>query len=208
MTAGSSEPGTTTPQPKGGAASRIRIKNPSQAGRYASPWSTREKIGMLLWLIVAALFFHTTPKPLNAWRLFLLRLFGCKISGRPFVHGTCIIKIPWQLTLEDRAALGPKSEVYNLGHLTLKRACVVSQYAYICGGTHDLNDPGLPLQVGDIVIGEEAFLGAKTMVLPGVHVGTDAVLGAGAVAAKDLEPWMIYVGNPAKALKKREMRAV
>jgi putative colanic acid biosynthesis acetyltransferase WcaF len=117
---------------------------------------------MLLWLIVSAALFHTTPKPLNAWRLFLLRLFGCKISGRPFVHGTCIIKIPWQLTLEDRAALGPKSEVYNLGHVTLKRACVVSQYAYICGGTHDLNDPGLPLQVGDIVIGEEAFLGAKT----------------------------------------------
>lgn len=192
---------------KTGPGSRIRIKNPAQAGRYSSPWSMREKLGMLLWLIVAALFFHTTPKPLNAWRLFLLRLFGCNITGRPSVHGSCIIKIPWQLTLEDRAALGPKSEVYNLGHVTLKRACVVSQYAYICGGTHDLTVPGQPLQVGDIVIGEEAFLGAKTLVLPGVHVGTGAVLGAGAVAAKDLEPWMIYVGNPAKALKKREMRA-
>ncbi len=189
-----------------GAGSRLRLKNPSQDGRYVSPWSLRERLGMAAWMVVSALLFRTTPKQLNPWRLMLLRVFGAKISGLPFVASSCIIKIPWQLTLEDRCALGPKSEVYNLGHVTLKARCVVSQYAYICGGTHDLSDPMLPLLVGDIVIGEEAFIGAKAMILPGVVVGDGAVLGAGAVAAKDLEPWSIYAGNPARLIRKREMQ--
>jgi putative colanic acid biosynthesis acetyltransferase WcaF len=188
-----------------GASSRIRVKNPAQGGRYVSPWSVRERLGMAAWMVVSTLLFRTTPKQLNPWRLMLLRVFGAKISGLPFVAPSCIIKLPWQLTLEDRSALGPKSEVYNLGHVTLKARCVVSQYAYICGGTHDLSDPMLPLLVGDIVIGEEAFIGAKAMILPGVTVGEGAVLGAGAVAAKDLEPWTVYVGNPARALRKREL---
>lgn len=188
-----------------GASSRVRVKNPAQGGRYVSPWSVRERLGMAAWMVVSVLLFRTTPKQLNPWRLMLLRVFGAKISGLPFVAPSCIIKLPWHLTLEDRSALGPKSEVYNLGHVTLKARCVVSQYAYICGGTHDLSDPMLPLMVGDIVIGEEAFIGAKAMILPGVSVGEGAVLGAGAVAAKDLEPWTVYVGNPARALRKREL---
>lgn len=195
-------PATSRPGP----SSRIRLKNPDQAGRYSSPWSLKERLGMLAWIIVDACLCRPSPKPLNGWRLFWLRRFGCKISGKPFVHPKSIIKIPWQLTLEDRCALAPHAEIYNLGHVTLKARCTVGQYTYICGGTHDLSDPMLPLQVGDIVIGVEAFIGAKALVLPGVIIGEGAVLGAGAVATKDLEPWTVYAGNPAKALKKREMR--
>lgn len=190
-----------------GTSARLRLKNPEQAGRYVSPWPLPERLGMAAWIVVSALLFRTTPKQLNPWRLMLLRLFGAKISGRPFVAPSCIIKIPWLLTLEDRCALGPKSEVYNLGRVTLKARCVVSQYAYLCGGTHDLADPALPLLIGDIVIGEEAFIGAKALVLPGVTVGQGAVLGAAAVASKDLEPWTIYVGNPSRAIRERKLRA-
>ncbi len=184
---------------------RLRVKNPSQAGRYASPWPLRERLGMALWIVVSATLFRPTPKQLNKWRLFLLKLFGAKISGLPFVAPSCIIKIPWQLTLEDRSALGPRSEVYNLGHVTLKARCVVSQYAYLCGGTHDLSDPALPLIVGDIIVGEEVFIGAKAFVMPGIELGEGSVLGAAAVATRDLEPWTIYGGNPAKPIRKREM---
>jgi putative colanic acid biosynthesis acetyltransferase WcaF len=194
----------TRPAPAPGAATRLRPKRPDQADRYQSPWSLQERLMMLAWIIVHAILFRPTPKPLYRWRNLLLRLFGAKITGTPFVASSCIIKVPWQLTLEDHCALAHKCEVYNLGHVTLKARCVVSQYTYLCGGTHDLADPALPLLVGDIVIGEEAFIGAKAIVLPGVRVGEGAVLGAGAVAAKDLEPWTIYVGNPCKAVRKRE----
>jgi putative colanic acid biosynthesis acetyltransferase WcaF len=185
---------------------RIRPKNPDQKDRYASPWSLKERLGMLAWVVVERVLCRPMPKQLNAWRLLWLRVFGATITGRPFVHPTATIKIPWLLTLEHRSALAPHVEVYNLGRVILREACVVSQHTYLCAGTHDLADPMLPLLVGEIEIGKEAFVGAKALVLPGVRVGEGAVLGAGGVAAKDLEPWTIYVGNPAKAIKKREMR--
>lgn len=189
-----------------GHAARLRLKNPDQAGRYASPWSRRERLGMGLWLVVQHTLYRCTPKALNGWRVWLLRLFGAKVHGRPFVHPASVVKIPWQLTLHDRAALAPGVEVYNLGHVTLRERCVVSQHTYICGGTHDLADPQLPLVVGDIEIGEEAFVGAKALILPGVHVGKGAVIGAGAVVGKDMPEWMVCAGNPCRPLKKREMR--
>ncbi|MBI1191266.1 MAG: putative colanic acid biosynthesis acetyltransferase [Tepidisphaera sp.] len=197
--------GTPAPASKGGPSSRLRFKNPNQSERFRSPWPLREKFGMLGWLIVERCLCRPTPKFLNGWRLFWLRLFGCKISGTPFVHPASIIKIPWQLTLEDQCAIGAYTEIYNLGHVTLKRGCTVAQYTYVCGGTHDLSDPVLPLQVADIVIGEEVFIGAKAIILPGVIIGDGAVLGAGSVTSKDLEPWTIYAGNPARPIKKRKM---
>lgn len=188
-----------------GAAGRIRPKIANQSDRYSSPWSLRERVGMLAWLVVETVLCRPMPKHLVWWRLFWLRVFGARIWGTPFVHPKARIKIPWQLTLEDRVAIAPGVEVYNLGHVTLRERCVVSQHAYLCGGTHELSDPKLPLLVGDIEIGREAFIGARAMILPGVTVGEGAVLGAGGVAAKDLEQWTIYVGNPARAIKKRRM---
>ncbi len=191
-----------------GHAGRIRQKNPDQKDRYASPWSLKERLGMLAWIIVDRLLCRTTPKQLNGWRLFWLRRFGCRISGNPFVHPSSIIKIPWQLTLEDRAAIAPGVEIYNLGHVTLRERCVVSQHTYVCGGTHDLQDPQLPLLVGDIDIGREVFIGAKALILPGVVIGESAVIGAGAVVSRDMPAGMICAGNPCKPIKARgEMRA-
>lgn len=201
---------TSTPAaargPSSSPASRLRTKNPNQAGRNVSPWSLRERLGMLAWMIVCALFFRPSPKMFNTWRLFLLRVFGAKVSGVPFVHSACIIRIPWHLTIEDGAALAPGAEVYNLGHVTLRKRCVVSQQAYLCAGTHELSDPMLPLLVGDIEIGPEAFLGARAMVMPGVRIGEGAVLGAGGVAGKDLDAWTIYAGNPCKPIRTRVMQ--
>jgi putative colanic acid biosynthesis acetyltransferase WcaF len=160
----------------------------------------------MVWLMVYAVLFRPTPKPLNAWRLLLLRCFGTKITGRPFVSQSAIIKFPWLLTLEDRSALAPCAEVYNLGPVTLKARCVVSQYAYLCAGTHDFDDPVQPLIVGPIVVGEDSFLGAKALVLPGVVVGAGAIVAAGAVLTKDAPPRTVWGGNPARLIRFRDAK--
>ncbi|MBS0197448.1 MAG: putative colanic acid biosynthesis acetyltransferase [Planctomycetes bacterium] len=190
-------------QAPSGHAARIRQKNPDQENRHKSPWSLKERLGMLAWIIVDRLLCRPVPKQFNGWRLFWLRLFGCKITGRPMVHPAAIVKIPWQLTLEDRAAVGPHAEIYNLGHVTLRELSVISQYAYICGGTHNLEDPMLPLLVGDIEIGREVFVGAKALILPGVKIEEGAVIGAGSVVSRDMPAWMICAGNPCRPIKAR-----
>ena len=96
--------------------------------------------------------------------------------------------------------------MYNLGRVVLRKNSVVSQETMLCGGTHDLSSPALPLLVGDIELGEEAFVGARALILPGVSIGTGGVVGAGAVVTKDVEPWTVVGGNPAKFIKKRTLK--
>jgi putative colanic acid biosynthesis acetyltransferase WcaF len=175
-----------------------------QATAYVSPWSVGVRVKVVLWEVVRLLLFRPTPKPFSRWRVLLLRLFGCRVRGRPFVAPSAVVKMPWNLTLEDRACLAPGSEVYNLGPVTLRQRCTVAQQAYLCGGTHDLTQPNLPLVVGPIVVGADAFVGARAFVLPGVTIGDGAVVGACALVSKDVEPWTVVGGNPARVIGSRQ----
>jgi hypothetical protein len=59
---------------------------------------------------------------------------------------------------------------------------------------------------GPIVVGADVFIGAKAFVLPGVVIGDGAVVGAAAVVTRDVEPWTIVAGNPAKPIGQRVLR--
>jgi putative colanic acid biosynthesis acetyltransferase WcaF len=180
-----------------------RLRRLDQASAYDSPWSLKVRIKLLLWGFVWSLLFRPTPKPLNRWRVFLLRLFGCQVHGRPFVASSAVIKMPWNLVLEDRACLGPQSEVYNLAPVTLQQRCTVAQQVYLCAGTHDFSVPTLPLVVGEIVVGADAFLGARAFVLPGVRIEAGALVGAAAVVTRDVAAWSVVAGNPARKIGTR-----
>lgn len=162
---------------------------------------------MVLWDVCWAIFCGWTPKPFNAWRLFWLRAFGATISGKPFVHQRARIQIPWHLTLRDRACLGDRANVYSLGRIEIEEDAVVAQEAYLCTGTHDFDQPGLPLRTREIRVGRSAFLGARVMVLPGVTIGAHAIIGACAVVTRDVEPWTINAGNPCRLVRRRTLKA-
>ncbi|HEX8466144.1 MAG TPA: DapH/DapD/GlmU-related protein [Abditibacterium sp.] len=183
--------------------STSRLTTFEQKDAYTSPWTPQIKARMALWNLVWLLFFRPTPKFLTPWRLFLLRCFGCQTGHKAYVAASAIIKMPWNLELGERACIGDRVEVYNLGKVRLLARSTVAQHTYLCAGSHDLSVPELPLVTGEITIGEDAFVGARSLVLYGVTVGTGAVVGAGAGVYRDVEPWMIVGGNPAKVIKKR-----
>lgn len=60
----------------------------------------------------------------------------------------------------------------------------------------------LPLK-GDTVIGSDVWIGQNAVILPGVHIGDGAIIGADSVVGSDIEPYTIVVGNPARVLRKR-----
>jgi len=163
----------------------------------------KQRLLMLLWDITWAVFCRWTPKPLNVWRLFWLRLFGATISGRPFVHQRARIALPWNITLAHRACLGDRSEAYSLGPVIVEEGATVAQEVYLCTGTHDFFDPALPLVTRGISVGRHAFIGARSFIMPGITIGEGAVIGACSVVTRDVPPWSIVAGNPTRVLGQR-----
>ena len=69
----------------------------------------------------------------------------------------------------------------------------------------DMDPPplsALPLK-GDTVIGNDVWIGQNAVILPGVHIGDGAIIGANSVVGSDVAPYAIVIGNPAKELRKR-----
>ncbi len=93
----------------------------NQKNPYSSPWTTKQRVKMLLWEFAWKFCCSWTPKPANRWRLFWLKLFGAKIYGAPFVHQRARIQIPWNLTLHDHATLGDRTNAYSLGNIEMKQ---------------------------------------------------------------------------------------
>ena len=68
---------------------------------------------------------------------------------------------------------------------------------------HDPRSATFADRGGDVVIGDRAWIGYRAIVLPGVSIGEGAVIGAGAVVTKDVEPYAIMAGNPARKVGER-----
>ena len=140
---------------------------------------------------------------MNSWRLFILKVFGANISGIPFVHSAVKIQIPWHLTMKHRSCLGDRSNAYSLGKIEILEGATVAQEVYLCTGTHDFEDPSLQLITKPITIGKDSFIGARAMILPGVRIGDQAIVGAMSVVSKDVPDHQIVAGNPAKNIGER-----
>lgn len=177
--------------------------DPAQSSQFDSPWSMNERARRILWEYCWLLFCVWTPKPANPWRLFWLRVFDARIYGTPFVHQRARIAVPWNLTLHDRACLGDRANAYSLGEIEIGERAVVAQEAYLSTGSHDFTQPSMPLAVAKITIGEDAFVGARAFVMPGVKIGARAIIGACSVVTKDVPDNVFAVGNPCRVLRPR-----
>ena len=171
---------------------------------YLKPvFSFTDKFKRYLWSVTWLLLCKWTPNPFHNWRIFILRLFGAKIGNGSAVYPTCSIWAPWLLHLGDVSTIGPGVEIYNPGGLRLGHHAILSQDAYICGATHNYNRSTFDYIMKEIVIEDYVWICAKAVILPGVQCKEGSVLGAAAVLVINMEPWTVYAGNPAKALKKR-----
>jgi putative colanic acid biosynthesis acetyltransferase WcaF len=147
--------------------------------------------------------YRFSPRPFHFWRAFLLRLFGAKLGPHCHFYPSSKVWAPWNLICADHVAAGDGAEIYNPAPIQLDSHVILSQGSYLCGATHDYNDPNFPLLAYRMTIEQHAWICARAIVAPGVHVGAGTVLGIGAVAVKDLAPWTVYSGNPAQPLRER-----
>lgn len=179
------------------------IERPTAIG---DEYSFRNKAARAAWGAIYFLLIRPSPRPFHAWRSALYRAFGAKLGDNCRIYPGAKVWAPWNIECGSNVAIADGVEIYNPISVTIGAGAIISQGAYLCCAEHNSDVPGFPLVLGSIRIGEEAWIAARSCVLPGVHVGDGAVLALGAIATCDLQPWAVYGGIPAKVIRERSYR--
>jgi len=174
-----------------------------EANRRAAKYTRSLNMVRVLWFFGSWLV-RFSPRPSFAWRRWVLRCFGATIGAHVHIYPSTRIYFPWNLTIGDWSSVGEWALVYNLGPITIGERATISHRAHLCAGTHDYTLPDMPLLKPPIRIEDQAWVCADAFVGPGVTVGEGAIVGARAVVVKDVEPWTIVAGNPARFVKSRK----
>jgi putative colanic acid biosynthesis acetyltransferase WcaF len=155
------------------------------------------------WYLVGLVAFETgLPVPSGIKRT-LLRWFGARIGEGVVIKPHVRIKFPWQLVVGNHTWIGEGTWIDNLAEVRLGSHVCISQGVYFCTGSHDHNKCSFDLLTAPIVVGDGAWVAARTTLLGGVAVGANALVAAGSLVNKEVPPAAIVGGNPAAFLRHR-----
>jgi len=161
------------------------------------------RIQKILWYFTNVLFFKTLIPFPSVVKVKLLRMFGAKVGHDVTIKPNVNIKYPWFLEIGDICWIGEGAWIDNLAPVELGNNVVLSQESYLLTGSHNYKKKSFDLIIGKIVIEDGVWIGAKSIVCPGVICKSHSVLSVGSVATKNLEDCAIYQGNPAKKKRSR-----
>jgi maltose O-acetyltransferase len=123
-----------------------------------------------------------------AWRIQLLRWCGYQLGRDVYIaDGLIVVEELAQrgnLIIGDRVSIGPRVTIVTSSH-----------------PNHSLILPVAPVAFGRVAIDADAWIGAGAIILPGVHIGRGAVVGAGSVVTADVPSLTVVAGQPAKPLR-------
>lgn len=174
---------------------------------YNNRWYKKEigagRLKQLLWYFTNVLFFSSAFNPSSSIKCMLLKWFGARFGKHVVIKPGVNIKYPWKLTMGDHVWIGEKVWIDNLAEIRIGNNVCISQGAMLLTGNHNYKKKSFDLMVNTIVLEDGVWLGAQTTVCPGVTAFTHSVLTVGSVATKNMEPYLIYSGNPAVVVKAR-----
>jgi putative colanic acid biosynthesis acetyltransferase WcaF len=163
------------------------------------------KIKIIIWYFINAIFFKSSfPWP-QFVKINLIRFFGAKIGHNVLFKSNINIKYPWFLEIENNVWIGENVWIDNLAKVKIENNVCISQGAMLLCGNHDYKKSSFDLLLGEITLKEGSWVGAKSVVCPGVTLNSHAILAVGSIANKDLEAYSIYQGNPAIKIRKRNI---
>lgn len=166
-------------------------------------YKSGSKMIIVLWYFTNIVLFKTgLPWPQFVKRKSL-KLFGCKLGKRVILKPNISIKYPWFLEIGNDIWIGENVWIDNLAKVTIGNNVCISQGAMLLCGNHNYKKSTFDLMIGEILLEEGVWIGAQSVVCPGVTCKSHAILTVGSVATKDLDAYSIYQGNPAIKIKNR-----
>jgi putative colanic acid biosynthesis acetyltransferase WcaF len=171
---------------------------------YNNNWyKPGNKLKIICWYFFNVLFISNPLNPINSIKVLILKLFGAKIGTglqiKPFVN----IKYPWLLEIGNDVWIGENVWIDNLDLVTIGDNVCISQGAMLLCGNHNYKKSTFDLIIGKIFLEEGVWIGAQSVVCPGVICKSHSVLTVNSVATNNMEAYSIYRGNPAVKIKDR-----
>jgi putative colanic acid biosynthesis acetyltransferase WcaF len=165
------------------------------------------QVRAVLWFFLGLPLLRSTLNPLSSLKCALLRLFGAQIGMNVVIKPGVRVKNPHLLRIGDYSWIGEDCWIDNLAEVRIGSHVCISQKAYFCTGNHDWSEPSFCLRASPISVDDGAWIGAGSMIAPGVRIRSHAVAAAGSVVTRDIPAWEIHSGNPAHYVRSREMRS-
>ena len=155
----------------------------------------------------ACLFFMYTSligkfPSYNLRHAYLRRVLRLVIGKGGAIHMGCFIT-GRKISIGARVVVNRRCYLDGRGGLAIGDDVSISPECYIITLTHDVNDPCFIAVAKPVAIHSRVWIGARAIVLPGVTLGEGCVVGAGAVVTKDVQPYSVVAGNPAREIGKR-----
>ena len=157
----------------------------------------------MLWHFTSALVFENSLFPINRLKVSLLRLFGASVGNNVTIKPCVTIKFPWLLSIGSYVGIGQSAWIDNLAQVSIEDQVTISQGALLLTGNHDYKSVGFDLKLGEITVEQGVWVGAKSVICPGVRLKSHCVIGVGAVVTRDTEPYTVYFGSPAVKVRDR-----
>lgn len=123
-----------------------------------------------------------------------------------YIQPTAKIWAPWNLDFASNIAIDDSVNLYSVDTISIGTKVAISREVFLCTASHDINYPSRPLITAPIKICDGVWIGARAIIMPGVTIGEGAVVAAGAVVTKNVAPWTIVGGCPAKFIKQHEFK--
>jgi putative colanic acid biosynthesis acetyltransferase WcaF len=179
-------------------------RNTTDLASFNNSWyKPGNPVRRFFWYFFNILFLKNSYFPSRRFKVSVLRMFGAKIGTGVIIKPCVNVKYPWKLRIGNHVWIGENTWIDNLGEVTIGDHCCLSQGAFLLCGNHDYKKAGFDLVVKNIVLENGVWIGAKSIVGPGVICHSHSVLSAGSVATSNLEAYTIYRGNPAIKIRER-----
>ncbi|MBI2617076.1 acyltransferase [Candidatus Gottesmanbacteria bacterium] len=143
--------------------------------------------------------------PIHWVRRLLYRLVGIKIGKSSTIHMFANFYQPGGITIGEDTIVGDHAFLDGRARLIIGSHVAISSQVLIYNSQHDIHSQDFAVEYGEVNISNYVFIGPRVTILPGVHIGIGAVVAAGAVVTKDVDPFTIVAGVPAEKIGERKL---
>jgi acetyltransferase-like isoleucine patch superfamily enzyme len=168
---------------------------------------TRDLIFHTIFLSFYGLVKYFPPPLGNALRSIALKVFGVNWTKCRIAEGVSIT-YPYRITMGEFVTVNEFSTISGYGGLNVGNNVLIGHQVSILSSEHTFSSRELSIRSQGIapkrtVIGNDVWIGARAIILGGVVVGNGAIVAAGSVVTKDVQPFSVVAGVPAKPIRTR-----